>query len=133
MRSDPGRRREHRTRRGPSDLHTLPHGEPGPPAPAQCPRVSGLPCRSALKCCPAAAPFFGHVRKRLLCLAATFFLLPLCAGAATGRYMGADMSFANEMEDCGAVYKDGGVAKDPFAILKAHGANIVRVRIWNNA
>ena len=45
---------------------------------------------------------------------------------------GADLSFANEMNDCGAVYKDGGKPDDLFAILKAHGTNVVRLRLWNN-
>lgn len=58
--------------------------------------------------------------------------VPASAGAQT-RYMGADMSFVNEMEDCGAVYNENGAAKDPFAILKEHGADLVRVRIWNDA
>ncbi len=52
---------------------------------------------------------------------------------AADRYVGADMSFVNEMEDCGAVYREGGEVKDPFAVLKEHGGNTVRVRIWNNA
>ena len=59
-------------------------------------------------------------------------LLP-ATGSAAPRTMGADMSFVNEMEDCGAVYRDAGSAKDPFAILKNHGGNLVRVRIWNDA
>ncbi|HWA91041.1 MAG TPA: arabinogalactan endo-1,4-beta-galactosidase [Rhizomicrobium sp.] len=67
--------------------------------------------------------------------AAALAPLLLCAapGAAEPRYMGADMSFVNEMEDCGAIYKENGAAKDPFAILKAHGGNLVRVRLWNDA
>lgn len=61
--------------------------------------------------------------------------LLLCGAArADGpRYMGADLSFVNEMEDCGAVYRESGAVKDPFAILKEHGANLVRVRIWHDA
>lgn len=45
---------------------------------------------------------------------------------------GADLSFANEMSDCGAVYKDGGKASDVYTIMKAHGTNVVRLRLWNN-
>jgi arabinogalactan endo-1,4-beta-galactosidase len=66
----------------------------------------------------------------LLLLAAA---LMFSGEAHAERYMGADLSSANEMEACGAVYKDNGAAKDIFAILKEHGANLVRVRIWNNA
>ena len=39
----------------------------------------------------------------------------------------------NEMEDCGAVYRQHGKPVDPFALLKEEGGNIVRVRIWVNA
>ena len=48
-------------------------------------------------------------------------------------YLGADLSYVNEMEDCGAVYRKDGKAVDPFRLFKEEGANIVRVRIWNDA
>lgn len=48
-------------------------------------------------------------------------------------YYGADLSYVNEMEDCGAIYKnDKGVAQDPYKIFKEAGTNLVRVRLWNN-
>lgn len=47
-------------------------------------------------------------------------------------YFGADLSYVNEMEDCSAVYLEDGVAKDPFALFQAHGANLVRARLWHN-
>lgn len=48
-------------------------------------------------------------------------------------YYGADLSYVNEMVDCGARYKDNsGVEKNPFKIFKEAGTNIVRVRLWNN-
>ena len=46
--------------------------------------------------------------------------------------MGADLSYVNEIEDFGGMYKDSGVAKDPFVIFKNHGCNTVRVRLWYN-
>lgn len=46
--------------------------------------------------------------------------------------MGADLSYVNEVQDFGGVYKDSGLVKDPFTIFTAHGANVVRVRLWNN-
>lgn len=55
------------------------------------------------------------------------------AAAATPFYLGADLSYVNEMEDCGAVYRDHGKPVDPFTLIKAKGGNIVRVRIWNDA
>jgi arabinogalactan endo-1,4-beta-galactosidase len=63
-----------------------------------------------------------------------------CATAATagppapvpagGLYLGADLSYVNEMEDCGAVYRLHGKPIDPFALMKKEGGNLVRVRIW---
>ena len=55
---------------------------------------------------------------------------PLPAG---GLYLGGDLSYVNEMEDCGAVYRDGGKRVDPFQLLAQKGGNTVRVRLWNNA
>lgn len=48
-------------------------------------------------------------------------------------YYGADLSYVNEMLDCGAIYKDvTGKAKDPYVIFNEAGANLVRVRLWND-
>jgi Arabinogalactan endo-1,4-beta-galactosidase len=46
-------------------------------------------------------------------------------------YLGADLSYVNEVEDCGGIFYEHGRAVDPFALLQAHGANIVRVRLWH--
>ncbi len=46
--------------------------------------------------------------------------------------MGADLSFVNEVQDNGGVYRNSAVVKDPFLIFKNHGANVVRVRLWHN-
>ncbi len=46
--------------------------------------------------------------------------------------MGADLSYVNQVQDYGGVYKDSGTAKDPFVIFKNNGANVVRVRLWHN-
>lgn len=48
-------------------------------------------------------------------------------------YFGADLSYANEMEDCGAVYRLDGEVRDPYALFADIGTNLVRVRIWNDA
>jgi arabinogalactan endo-1,4-beta-galactosidase len=47
-------------------------------------------------------------------------------------YFGNDLSYVNQMEDCGGVYRENGVAKDPFEILRDHGTNLVRVRLWHD-
>jgi len=46
-------------------------------------------------------------------------------------YMGADLSYVNEMEDCGVRYKEAGAEKDPYAIFADNGANLVRLRLWH--
>lgn len=45
-------------------------------------------------------------------------------------YLGADLSYVNQMEDCGAVYKEDGVSKDPYRIFADQGNNLVRLRLW---
>lgn len=45
-------------------------------------------------------------------------------------YFGNDLSYVNQMEDCGAVYRENGEPKDPYAIFADRGSNLVRVRLW---
>jgi arabinogalactan endo-1,4-beta-galactosidase len=45
--------------------------------------------------------------------------------------VGADLSYVNEIEDAGGVYKVNGQTKDVFAIMKSAGVNTVRVRLWH--
>jgi len=46
--------------------------------------------------------------------------------------MGVDLSYVNQIEDHGGVYRDSSKVRDPFRIMKDHGANMVRVRLWHN-
>lgn len=57
---------------------------------------------------------------------------PPPAPPSGGAYRGADMSYVNEMEDCGAVYRLHGQRIDPFRLLKREGGNLMRVRLWVN-
>jgi len=47
-------------------------------------------------------------------------------------YFGVDLSYVNEMDDCGAVYLENGEAIDAFELFSEHGANLVRARLWHN-
>lgn len=48
-------------------------------------------------------------------------------------FLGADLSYVNEMEDCGAAYKNKNrQITDSFKIFEEAGANLIRVRLWNN-
>ena len=68
----------------------------------------------------------------------TILIAALCLAisspaSAMDLYFGADLSFAGQMADCGALYRDSdGKIKGIYRIFKDHGANLVRVRIWNN-
>jgi len=73
----------------------------------------------------------------LLLLAAIPTIPPASAGAArTERaappafLAGGDLSFLTREEQLGAVYKDGGTPLDALQIFKAHGWNVVRLRLW---
>jgi arabinogalactan endo-1,4-beta-galactosidase len=46
--------------------------------------------------------------------------------------LGVDLSYVNEVEACGAVYRDADGRTDPFEIVSAHGANLVRARLWHD-
>src|SRR5215510_7701231 len=74
-------------------------------------------------------------RARVLLLAACWPCLLFAADAPRKRelYLGADLSYVNEMEDCGGVYRENGKPRDAFELLHEHGGNLVRVRLFNNA
>lgn len=44
---------------------------------------------------------------------------------------GSDLSYVNEMEDCGVVFKDENQPKDVHEIFASHGTNFVRLRLWH--
>lgn len=46
--------------------------------------------------------------------------------------MGADLSYVNQIEANGGVYRDSGSVRDVFTIFRNHGANTVRVRLWHS-
>ena len=62
-----------------------------------------------------------------------FFLLVLvsCRNEKEKIYLGADLSYINEMEDCGGVYRHNRQVVDPFALFAEKGANLIRVRLWH--
>ena len=48
------------------------------------------------------------------------------------KMLGADISFLPQLEDRGAKFSDNGVQKDPVLIMKDHGFNYIRLRIFND-
>lgn len=55
-----------------------------------------------------------------------------CDAEPTKMYLGADLSYVNEMEDCGGKFQENGKAVDPYKLFSEKGCNLVRVRLWNN-
>lgn len=48
-------------------------------------------------------------------------------------YYGGDLSYVNEMEDCGAVYKDSlNRETDPYKLWADYGGNLIRLRLWHS-
>lgn len=60
---------------------------------------------------------------------AFLFSVPAAAG---DLLFGADLSFANEMNDCGVVYRENSKPVDLYALFHEHGANVARVRLWTD-
>jgi arabinogalactan endo-1,4-beta-galactosidase len=54
------------------------------------------------------------------------------SATARGMVLGDDLSFAVQEAQIGNVYRDRGVQQLPEQILAAHGANYVRLRLWND-
>ena len=54
------------------------------------------------------------------------------AASPQNIWRGVDISYINELEDCGAVYRANGEIRDPFEILADKGANLARFRLWHN-
>ena len=68
--------------------------------------------------------------KILLTLCAAVAFLAQGASAAEPFYVGADVSMLPELEKAGAVYTDGGAPGDAIAILRRHGINLFRIRLF---
>ena len=48
------------------------------------------------------------------------------------NFAGVDLSYVNELEACGAQYRLGGKTRDPYELFAESGANLVRLRLWND-
>ena len=54
-------------------------------------------------------------------------------GAPQPFYFGVDLSYVNEMDDCGAVYRENGESRDAFELFADHGATMVRAPATESA
>jgi arabinogalactan endo-1,4-beta-galactosidase len=48
------------------------------------------------------------------------------------RFAGVDLSYVNEVEACGAQFRLNGQLRDAYELFAESGANLVRLRLWNN-
>src|SRR5271166_3969616 len=67
-----------------------------------------------------------------LCAAAVI-CFQTAAPAASPFIAGADFSFLAYFESLGVQYKDGGQVQDAFQILKNHGVNCIRLRLFTSS
>jgi arabinogalactan endo-1,4-beta-galactosidase len=64
-------------------------------------------------------------------LLAIFVILFVQNNNAQNFLFGADLSYVNEMEDCGVVYKENNQPVAPFQLFADHNCGIVRLRLWH--
>ncbi len=55
---------------------------------------------------------------------------PAMPSSSENFITGADISYINQMEDCGVSYLQDSMIKDPYDIMADAGAGIARVRLW---
>jgi len=73
--------------------------------------------------------------RQALCAGVAMFAAALAAQAADTapkRFAGVDLSYVNEIEACGAQFRFNGKLRDPYELFAESGANLVRLRLWNN-
>ena len=71
---------------------------------------------------------YWNKRSSIFIIIIFLYLSNICLGQ--DFYFGHDLSYVNQMEDCGAVFKEKGEPKDVYHIFADHGTNLVRVRLW---
>jgi arabinogalactan endo-1,4-beta-galactosidase len=87
--------------------------------------------RNPLQFQPATPEESLQHRNSLLLFISTFLLIASAFGEAREYAVGADVSFLRQAEQQGIVFKETGVATPVLEMLKAHGYNWVRLRIFH--
>jgi arabinogalactan endo-1,4-beta-galactosidase len=77
--------------------------------------------------------WLGLPLRSIMWLGLTLFMFPFSNGISAQFVRGADIGWLQQMEATGYKFYDtNGVQKDCLAILKDHGINTVRLRVWVN-
>lgn len=66
--------------------------------------------------------------KQIWLLSFVFFVASV---STQSFYKGVDLSYVNELEDCGVVYQQEHEAGNPYSILKEQGSDLARFRLWH--
>lgn len=74
------------------------------------------------------SPIVMFMRSTIFIINVLFAGYPLFAQSFS---FGADLSYVNQMEDCGVVYKEMDQTVDPYQIFSDHECNLVRLRLWH--
>ena len=75
-----------------------------------------------------------NMKNLLIAATCTAFASLMCAAAPEQKesfIKGVDISFLPQMEKLGATYSDKGQKKDLLTLMKDHGMNTVRLRVWH--
>jgi arabinogalactan endo-1,4-beta-galactosidase len=75
--------------------------------------------------------YFNKSKNMKFLLLIIIFLIRINSAFAQDFYFGADMSYINEMEDCGVIFHENEEAKEAHEIFKNHNCNLVRLRLWH--
>ncbi len=94
---------------------------------------------AALKTVAGSTPLVSRIGcSRLMRVFVGLLLAAIVSSPVTGAgenaefVFGVDLSYVNQMEDCGVRYADEGQVLDPFTIFRQRGANLVRIRLFHN-
>ncbi|MEO1623826.1 MAG: glycosyl hydrolase 53 family protein [Bacteroidota bacterium] len=68
--------------------------------------------------------------KHISAVYALFFLA--ISAQSQDFYFGADLSYANEMEDCGVVYQKDQQERDLYELFSEYNCNLIRLRLWHS-
>jgi len=104
-------------------------------SPAQTPTESSLAPTNSQTSTPAPVPTLTQTDTPqplpTVPAAEEFHVNPI-DGLSPDYIMGADVSMLSQIEESGGKYYDQGIEGDGLEILKSHGVNWIRLRLWND-
>ncbi len=71
------------------------------------------------------------MKTNILFFSMLVLIMTSCSQKNTKFYHGADLSYVNEMLDCGGIYRENGKVVNPYELFGRKGCDLVRVRLWH--